>query len=83
LAETGTARRLRLIVRATIMMGLVVVLAHIAGQRFLSALQTSSIGRLAVLAILVPLGVAVYLGALQLFGVAKISDLANAVRDRT
>ena len=78
--ETGIGRRLRLIIRATITMGLVVILGLLVLHRLLPASQSSSLGRLALLAVLVPLGVAVYAGALQLFGVANIKDLAATVR---
>jgi len=78
--EIGSGRRLRLIVRATIMMGLVVILALLVVHRLFPALQSTSLGRLGLLVVLVPLGVAVYIGALQLFGVANIRDLTATIR---
>ena len=43
----------------------------------------SSLGRLAILAALVTLGIVVYLASLQLLGVMKLKELATAVRHRT
>jgi hypothetical protein len=43
----------------------------------------SSLGRLAILAALVTLGIVVYLTSLQLLGVMKLKELATAVRHRT
>ena len=43
----------------------------------------SSLGRLAILAALVTLGIVVYLASLQLLGVMKLNELAAAVRHRT
>lgn len=80
--ETGTRRRLKLIIRATVMMGLIVVAALLALHRFFPALQSSSLGRLAVLAVLVPLGVIVYAGVLHVYGLAKLPDLIAAIRHR-
>ena len=68
-------RRLPRIVLATLVMGGAVAYATHA----LTA-PTSSLGRLAILAALVTLGVAVYLAALQLLGVTKLKDLIAAVR---
>ncbi len=80
LAETGTSRRLRLIVRATIMMTLVLVVAPLAANRVMPVLETTSLGRIALLVLLVPLGVAVYGGALHFYRVADVRDLVSAVR---
>lgn len=73
-------RRLPRILLATAVMGAVVGYALMAGHALLPALSSSSLGRLVLLAALVTLGVAVYLAALQLFGVTRLKDLLAAVR---
>ena len=68
-------RRLPRIVLATLVMGGATAYAAHA-----LAAPASSLGRLAILAALVTLGVAVYLATLQLLGVTKLKDLIAAVR---
>ena len=76
LSLDGDARhRLPRIFLATIVMACAVALATHALS---TAQPVSSIGRLAILAALVMLGIAVYLAALQLLGVAKLKELAAA-----
>ncbi|MGB7619368.1 MAG: lipid II flippase MurJ, partial [Pseudolabrys sp.] len=73
-------RRLPRIVFATIIMACIVAYAtHAVGP----AETMSSLGRLAILAVLVTLGIVVYLASLQLLGVMKLKELATAVRHRT
>lgn len=73
-------RRLPRIPLATAVMGAVVGYALVTGHALFPALAVSSLGRLGLLVVLVTLGVAVYLGALQILGVAKLKDLIAAVR---
>jgi peptidoglycan biosynthesis protein MviN/MurJ (putative lipid II flippase) len=78
--DRDALRRLPRIVAATVVMGVVVFAAH-----SLSASQagaSGSLARLALLAVLVALGLAVYLASLQLLGVARLRDLIAAVRTR-
>jgi putative peptidoglycan lipid II flippase len=78
--DRDAVRRLPRIVAATVVMGVVVFAAH-----SLSASQagaSGSLARLALLAVLVALGLAVYLASLQLLGVARLRDLIAAVRTR-
>src|SRR5450830_174076 len=75
-------RRLPRIVLATVVMGAVVGAALVASHKLLPALASSSLGRLALLTVLVALGVAVDLAALQILGVAKLKDLVSAARRR-
>ena len=75
-------RRLPRIVLATVVMGAIVGTGLVAGHTLLPALASSSLGRLALLAVLVALGVAVDLAALQILGVAKLKDLLAAIRQR-
>lgn len=75
-------RRLPRIVLATIVMGAVVASALGAGHRLFPALAASSLGRLGMLVVLVTLGVAVYLAALEILGVAKLKDLISGIRVR-
>ena len=76
-------RRLPRILLATVGMGAIVMSGTIAGQALWPALASSSLGRLGLLAVLVALGVAVYLVTLQLLGVAKLKDLMSAARVKT
>lgn len=73
-------RRLPRIFFATIIMACIVAYAtHAVGPTE----TMSSLGRLAILAVLVTLGIVVYLASLQLLGVMKLKELATAVRHRT
>jgi putative peptidoglycan lipid II flippase len=74
------ARRLPRIMLATLVMGAVVGYGLVAGHTPFPALAASSLGRLILLVVLVALGVAVYFAALQILGVAKLKDLAAAMR---
>jgi len=78
--EVASSRRIRLIVRATIMMALLLVLLLLAQHRLYPDLQNFTLGRIALLAFLVPFGVAVYAGGLHIFGVLTLKDLRDALR---
>lgn len=78
--DAEAARRLPRIVLATVIMGVAVAGGLVAAHAVLPVLATSSAGRLALLAVLVALGVAVYAAALQALGVAKLRELVSAVR---
>ena len=81
LDRTGT-RRLPRIVLAAAVMGMVIfalnalLAAPLAGS-------SSQLIRLGALALLVAVGLAAYLGGLQLLGVARLRDLIRAVREGT
>ncbi len=78
--DARAKRRLPRIATATVIMaGAVAYASHALGPEGLS----SSLGRLAILAALVTLGVVIYLASLQLLGVMKLKDMAAAVRHRT
>jgi len=77
--DAAGRRRLPLIGLATIIMGAVIACATYASG---TTAHSSSI-RLIILIALVLLGIAIYLASLQLLGVAKVKDLATAVRQRT
>jgi hypothetical protein len=62
-------------------MAAIVVCALIGAHRALLA-PASSFGRLVLLCVLVSLGVAAYLTALQVLGVARLKDLVTAVRHK-
>ena len=78
--EVASSKRMRLIVRATIMMALVLILVLLAQHRFFPGLQNVTLGRIALLIVLVPLGVAVYAGGLHIFGVLTLKHLRAALR---
>jgi putative peptidoglycan lipid II flippase len=80
--DAGAARRLPRIVVATAVMGAAVAYGHHAGHSLLPATAVSPLGRLALLLILVAAGVAVYAAALQILGVARLKELASAVKTR-
>ena len=80
--DPRAAQRLPRIVLATVIMGAVVAYGHVAGHSHFPHLAASSFGRLVLLVVLVTLGVAVYLAALRVLGVAKLKDLVAAVRQR-
>jgi putative peptidoglycan lipid II flippase len=77
--DHDASRRLPRIVGATIAMA-----AAISGVQMLLTtsfdLSASQLGRIALLAVLVVLGLVVYLASLQVLGVARIRDLVAAVR---
>jgi putative peptidoglycan lipid II flippase len=80
--DEQAVRRLPRIVLATVIMGAVVMYRRVADHALLLALQASPLGRLLLLVVLVTLGVAVYLVALQVLGVTKLKDLIAAMRQR-
>jgi putative peptidoglycan lipid II flippase len=80
--DADAGRRLPRIALATVAMAAAVISVLLAGQRFLPALPHSSGRQLALLAVLVPLGIAVYLAVLQVLGVAKIKTLVAAMASR-
>ena len=73
-------RNLPRIVFATAVMGGTVIAGSMAGHTLWPAVAASSLGRLGLLIALVPLGVAVYLVAVQLFDVVRLKDLLAAIR---
>lgn len=80
--DDDAGRRLPRVAFATAVMGVTVAGGLVANHLLLRALTASSLGRLAILAILVTLGLAAYGAALQILGVAKLSDLFVAARER-
>jgi putative peptidoglycan lipid II flippase len=77
--DSAARRRLPLIGLATIIMaGVVACAKYVSGPAALTAPA-----KLIILIALVLLGIAIYLASLQLLGVAKVKDLAGAVRHRT
>jgi len=77
--DVVAGRRLPRIVLATITMACVVGYAtYLLGPTVIA----SSLGRLAILAALVTLGIVVYLASLQFLGVMKLKDLAAAAHHR-
>jgi putative peptidoglycan lipid II flippase len=79
--DHDAARRLPRIVAATVAMGLTVFGLHaLVAPAFVA--DGSQLTRLAALALLVAVGLAVYLASIQLFGVARVRDLVRAVRHR-
>ena len=73
-------QRLPRIMLATVVMGTVVYFGLMLGHTQFPASAGSALGRLAMLVVVVALGVAVYLAALQILGVAKLKDLVASVR---
>jgi hypothetical protein len=61
-------------------MGVAVAAGDVVAGAFFPTLATSSGGRLLLLAALVTLGLAVYVAALQILGVARLKDLFAALR---
>jgi putative peptidoglycan lipid II flippase len=78
--DRDAARRLPRILLATAIMGAAVSYAFSVG-RGLAVAQPGS-GRLILLIALIAAGVAIYLGALQVLGVARLGDLTSAMRRR-
>ncbi len=76
--DRDAARRLPRIVLATIVMAVAIAGAHALLASWVPTGGSSS--RLAVLALLVPIGLATYLASLQTLGVARIRELLAAVR---
>jgi len=73
-------RRLPRIILATLVMSAAVGYGLVLGHTLWPALASALLGRMALLAVLVALGVAIYLVALQILGVARLKDLVAAVR---
>jgi putative peptidoglycan lipid II flippase len=78
--DSQARRRLPRIALATVIMAIVVACASYA---LVPADNAATASRLALLAVLVALGITVYFSLLQLFGVAKLKELAKAVRHGT
>jgi putative peptidoglycan lipid II flippase len=78
--DRTAAKRLPLIMLATAVMAVPVHYGLLIGQRFDPALAATSGGRLVLLGLLVTLGVIIYLAALQILGVARLGDMAAALR---
>ena len=79
--DRAAARQLPRIVAATLVMGLAVFGAHALLAPAFGAGGSQPV-RLIALALLVAIGLAVYLASIQLFGVARLRDLLAAVRRR-
>jgi putative peptidoglycan lipid II flippase len=77
--DRDASRRLPRIVLATIIMGAAVAGGVMAGHALFPVLAASAIGRLALLAVLVALGLVIYAAALEILGVAKLKDLIAAL----
>ncbi len=80
--DRDAKRRLPRIALATAAMGVAVAGALEAANWLLPHLQASAAGRLELLFFLVAVGLLVYGAAIDLFGVAKLRDLAAAARQR-
>jgi putative peptidoglycan lipid II flippase len=79
--EPAALRRMPRIVVATAIMG-VVIAAGDASLTSLLDVSGSSLGRIVTLLALVVVGLAVYLGSLQAFGVTSVRELAAAIGRR-
>lgn len=77
--DSGAARRLPRIALATAVMGGLVGYGLHLGHSLLPAVSSIA-ARLSLLFVLVIAGVVIYLGALQLLGVARLRELAAALR---
>jgi putative peptidoglycan lipid II flippase len=80
--DSIAARRLPRIALATVVMSAAVLSGLIASDTQLPLLSASWFGRIGMLAVLVSLGVAVYLATLQVLDVARLKDLVAAARRR-
>jgi putative peptidoglycan lipid II flippase len=76
-------RRLPRIVLATLVMSAAVGYGLALGHKLWPALASALSGRVVLLAVLVALGIAIYLAALHMLGVAKLKDLIAAARQRS
>jgi putative peptidoglycan lipid II flippase len=81
--DQAARRRLPRIIVATAIMAAAVGYGAVLVLRLLPSLETSSIGRLAMLAALVTLGVTIYAAALQALGVAKFKEIVASMHVRT
>jgi putative peptidoglycan lipid II flippase len=73
-------RRLPRVVLATLVMSAALGYGLVLGHALWPALASALLGRMVLLAILVALGIVIYLAALQILGVARLKDLVSAVR---
>lgn len=80
--DDNAKRRLPRIALATVVMGVMVAAALHAAAWLLPNLAATAVGRLELLFALVAVGMVVYGAAIDLFGVAKLRELAAAVRER-
>jgi len=78
--DSGAARNLPRIIVATAVLGAAVAGGVAAEREMFPALAVSAIGRLALLAVLVTLGLVVYAAALDILGVVKLRQLSAALR---
>jgi putative peptidoglycan lipid II flippase len=81
--DNDARRRLPRIVVATVLMGAAVAYGAVVALRLFPAAEASSSGRLALLAVLVTLGAAIYAAALHVLGVAKLKEIVAEIRGRT
>jgi putative peptidoglycan lipid II flippase len=81
--DGGAARNLPRIATATAVMGVAVFGGRFAIERTLPALVESAVGRLMLLLVLVTFGMLIYGVAIDRLGVAKIKNLAAAIRGAT
>jgi putative peptidoglycan lipid II flippase len=79
--EKGTARRLALVLLAALVMGAVIACAQWALDLAFGVPRPAAV-RLAILAGFVATGLATYLAAIRLLGLARAGDLVAAPRDR-
>jgi putative peptidoglycan lipid II flippase len=80
LDRSGTRRLPRIVLAAVIMGIMIFVLNELLATTLAS--NSSQLVRLGALALLVMVGLAAYLGSLQVLGVARLRDLVGAVADR-
>jgi putative peptidoglycan lipid II flippase len=78
--DSAAVRNLPRIIVATVIMGATVAGGVAVGHEMFPALEVSAIGRLALLAVLVTLGLVVYAATLDILGVAKLKQLSAALR---
>jgi putative peptidoglycan lipid II flippase len=79
--DTGIARRILGIVAASIIMAAALLLCLYAQTQIATGVSLA-ITRLLTLIVLIPLGLAVYLFSLRLFGIVHIGELIAAARHR-
>jgi len=81
--DRHAVHRLPRIVLATLVMSGAVAYGLTLGHTLWPALASAALDRVILLTVLVALGIAIYLAALQILGVAKLKDLVAAIRCRT
>ena len=79
--DRDARRRLPRIVLATAVMGIVILLGHRLLDSILNVTDTP-LARISTLAILVVVGLGVYLASIELLGVARLAELRAAMRSR-